>query len=137
MTNHAGARLAAAAVILVSSLACGATPTEPQPVYEQKRETYTGTLSTQGALAFHFTVTNPGDITLVITQLAPSVTMGLSMGSWDATTSLCSQELTTNAATVNAVFSGSPSGPGEYCVGIFDVGNVQAATEFTMNVTHY
>ncbi len=141
MTSSASALFAAACVILLSSLACGSTPTEPtpQPVYEQKTETFTGVLTTGGATAFHFAVTNPGDIVVAITQLGPTstLTMGLSMGFWDNATSVCSRELTTNAATLNAAFSGNPSAAGEYCVTILDIGNVQTSTDFTLTITHY
>jgi hypothetical protein len=140
MTNHAGAGFAAAVVIAMSSLACGggSTPTEPAPVYEQKTETYSGTLNTGGSAAFGFTVTNPGDIVAKITELSPvsTLTMGLSLGYWDTTTSLCSQDITASV-TLNTTLTGSPPGPATYCVGVYDVGNVQAPTTFTIVVTHY
>ena len=140
MTHRAGARLAAAVLIMMSALACGAsqTPTQPAPVYEQKTETYTGTLSTGGGEAFSFAVTNPGNIVAKITELSPvsTLTMGLSLGFWDATTSLCSQDIT-SSVTLNTTVSGAPPGPATYCVGIYDVGNVQAPTNFTIVVTHY
>ncbi len=141
MINRAGARLAAATVMVLSSLACGgtaATPTEPAPVYEQKTETYTGTLNTGGGAAFNFAVTNPGNIVAKITELAPvsTLTMGLSLGFWDATTSLCSQDISASVS-LNTTVSGSPPGPAQYCVGIYDVGNVQVPTTFTIILTHY
>ena len=107
-------------------------------MFEQKTETYSGTLTVSGGAAHHFTVANPGDIVARITQLAPvnTLTMGLSLGFWEDTTSLCSQEIN-NAVTLNAAVSGNPSGPDEYCVGIFDVGNLQAPVEYTVVVTHY
>jgi hypothetical protein len=63
--------------------------------------------------------------------------MGLALGSWDAATSTCTQQLSTNLATLNVVFNANPSAPGEYCVGIFDVGNVQVSTNFVLTVTYY
>ncbi len=58
--------------------------------------------------------------------------MGLSLGFWEDTTSLCSQEIP-NAVTLNTAGSGPPCGPDEYCVGIFDVGNLQASVTFTLS----
>jgi hypothetical protein len=139
MPNHLSARFAAAAAIALSALACGGeTPTEPAPVYEQKTETYIGTLNTGGGAAFDFTVTNPGNIVAKITELSPvsTLTMGLSLGYWDATTSSCSQDIR-ESVTLNTTLSGSPPGPAQYCVGVYDVGNVQAPTTFTIVVTHY
>ena len=138
MTSPGSARFAAAFVICMSSFGCGATtPTEPDPpVYEQKTETYTGSLTTSGEAAFHFAVANPGNIVATITRLAPvsTLTMGLSLGFWEETT--CSKQVT-NSVVLNTTLTGTPSGPDEFCVAIFDVGNVQAPTEFTLTVTHY
>lgn len=143
MRVPATARFAAVFAALVTSMACGSTPTEPTappaPVYELKTSTFPGKVTTGGSVGFPFTVVNPGDISLSIIELAPvsTLTMGLALGSWDAAASLCTQQLTTNTATLNTVFSASPSAPGEYCVGIFDIGNVQVSSDFTLKVTYY
>jgi hypothetical protein len=143
MRAPAAARFVAVFAALVASIACGAqTPTEPStpaPVYELKTSTFPGTLTTGGSAGFPFTVVNPGAINLSITELAPvnTLTMGLALGSWDAATSTCTQQLSTNLATVNVVFNANPSAPGEYCVGIFDIGNVQVSTNFVLKVTYY
>ena len=94
--------------------------------------------NTGSGAAFDFTVTNPGNIVAKITELAPvsTLTMGLSLGFWDATTSLCSQDIS-GSVTLNTTMSGQPPGPAQYCVGIYDVGNIQTATSFTIVVTHY
>jgi hypothetical protein len=103
-----------------------------------KTETYTGTLNTGGSATFDFTVTNPGNIVAKITELAPvsTLTMGLWLGFWDSTTSICSQDIPASV-TLNTTVSGQPPGPAQYCVGIYDVGNVQVQTTFTLVVTHY
>jgi hypothetical protein len=143
MRVPATARFAAVFAALVASIACGSTPTEPTdppaPVYELKTSTFTGKLTTGGAAGFPFTVVNPGDISLSITELAPvnTLTMGLVLGSWDAVASTCTQQRSTSTAVVNAVFAASPSAAGEYCVGIFDVGNIQVSTDFVLKVTYY
>lgn len=132
---------AAVFAALFVSMACGATtPTEPTtPTYELKTSTFDGTVNTGGTVAFPFTVVNPGAINLSITGLAPvsTITMGLTVGFWDAAASTCAQQLSTPSATLNVVFAATPSAPGEYCVGIFDTGNVQTATDFTLKVTYY
>ena len=143
MKAPAAARFLAVFVPLVASIACGGTtptePTTPDPVYELKTSTFPGTLTTGGTAGFPFTVVNPGNISLSITELAPvsTLTMGLALGSWDAGTSTCTQQVTTSMATLNVVYTASPSAPGEYCVGIFDIGNVQVSTDFVLNVTYY
>ena len=118
MKNRAGAQFAAVYVIVMSSLACGGTPTQPDPVpapvFEQKTETYSGSLNAGGGAAFHFTVANPGNIVATITQLAPvsTLTMGLSLGFWEEATSVCAEALK-NSVTLNVPIAGNPSGPDE------------------------
>jgi hypothetical protein len=143
MKAPAAARFVAVFAALVASIACGGqTPTEPStpaPVYELKTSTFPGTLTTGGAAGFPFTVVNPGDISVSITELAPlsTITMGIGLGSWDSAGLTCTPQRSTNSATLNIVFAASPSAPGEYCVGIFDVGNVQVSTDFVLKVTYY
>ena len=130
----------AVAIAVVGSNACGAnTPTEPAPVYELKESVFTGTVEIAGKLPFMFTVVNPGTIRVSITALAPTSTiaMGVALGFWDAAATTCVEELSTNAATLNVALTATPSAPGDYCVAIYDSGNVQVPTEFTMRVTYY
>jgi hypothetical protein len=131
----------AAFAALFGSTACGATaPTEPTaPTYELKTSTFGGTVDTGGIVAFPVTVVNPGDISVSITALAPvsTITMGLAVGLWDAALTTCTQQLSTSSATLNVVYAASPAAPGEYCVGIFDTGNVQITTDFALKVTYY
>ena len=134
------ARFVAVFVGLCGTLACGATtPTEPDPVYELKTETFTGTVKTGGSVAFPFTVTNPGDLQVAITELTPTstLTMGLAMGYWDTANLNCVQQLSTTTATLNIFFTATPSTAGECCVGIFDTGNVQESSDFILTVRHF
>jgi hypothetical protein len=127
-------------VVVLSSSACGAkTPTEPAPVYDLKTETFTGTIAVAGKVPFKFTVVNPGDIQVAMTALAPTSTlvMGIALGFWDGATSTCIEQLSTTSATLNVGFAASPSSAGDYCVALFDTGNVQATSDFTLTVTHY
>jgi hypothetical protein len=141
----AAAQLTIVSVTLLGSIACGAktptepTPTPPAPVYELKTETFSGNVKTGGAVSFPFTVVNPGDIQVSITAMAPTSTlaMGIALGYWETATLTCVEQLRTTTATINVAFAATPSSPGEYCVGIFDTGNVTVASDFTLSVTHY
>lgn len=143
MRASATVRLVAVFAALLGPIGCGAkTPTQPDPVapvFELKTSNFSGNVKAGGTVAFPFTVVNPGNISVSITELAPvsTIAMGIAMGSWDPTASTCRQELSTPAATINVVFDASPSAPGEYCVGIFDTGNVQVSSDFTLKVTYY
>ena len=50
---------------------------------------------------------------------------------------LAIEQLSTTTATLNVAFAASPQSAGEYCVAIFDTGNVQVSSDFTLTVTHY
>jgi hypothetical protein len=134
---------AAALTISLASWGCGSTstPTQNTPVtYEQHTETYSGTINVGETKAFHFTVTNPGSLDAAITSLSPisTLTMGLNLNYWDVTAEACPRStVSSEVARVNAALSGTPQQAGEYCVSIFDVGNVQGATDFTITVLHY
>jgi len=132
--------------VLLGSLACVANspteptpPTLPPPTFELQTKTFSGTVKTGGTAAFPFTVVNPGAINVSITELGPvsTITMGLAMGNWDATALTCTEQLTNPAATLNVVYTANPNAPGEYCIGIFDTGNVQVSSDFTLKVTYY
>jgi hypothetical protein len=142
MNLLASARFTAVSAALLGSVACGSanTPTQPPaPVYELKTDLFAGTVATGGSKAFMFTVVNPGDISVAITELGPTSTlvMGLSLGFWEAATQTCVEQLRTTTATVNVAFAATPSSPGEYCAGVFDTGNVVITSDFTLKVTHY
>ena len=141
MRPFACAQFVAIAAALLGSIGCGAkTPTQPQPpAYELKTHTFSGSVKAAGTTGFPFTVVNPGEIQVAMTQLAPlsTITMGIGVGVWDAATSICIQQLSTDVATLNVAYAATPPAPGEYCVAIFDTGNVQVTSDFTLTVTHY
>jgi hypothetical protein len=119
---------------------CGGTPTSSTPTtYEQHTETFSGTMGPGETKAFHFTVTNPGSLDAAISALSPvaTLTMGLQLGVWNATDQTCSKAISSDVAALNLAMSGTPQAAGEYCVAIYDVGNVQDSTDFTLTVLHY
>lgn len=126
--------------VALTTWACGGgSPTEASETLTQKTENYSGTLNPGETMAFHFTVENPGSLDAFIASLSPvsTLTMGLSLGSWAAATETCPREQFTEGARVNLLFTGYPQRPGEYCVSIYDVGNVQVPTDFVLTVLHY
>jgi hypothetical protein len=142
MNAFAAAKLSALTAVLVACAACGSTstPTQPEaPVYELKTETFSGNVKVGGTVAFPFTVVNPGQIQVGITALAPisTLTMGIALGFWDPATLTCTQQLSNPSATLGVPYAANPSSAGEYCVGIFDVGNVSVSSDFTLTVLHY
>jgi hypothetical protein len=142
MTLLTSARVMAVSAALLGSIACGGdkTPTQPAaPVYELKTDVFTGNVRTGGSTAFMFTVVNPGNIQVGITELGPTSTlvMGLLLGFWEAATQTCVKQQETKEATINVFFVATPSAPGEYCAAVFDAGNVVVPSDFKLTVTHY
>lgn len=141
--NRSRVYVTAALTILLASWGCGSTstPTTSTPVtYEQHTETYSGTMNIGDTIPFHFTVTNPGSLDAAITSLGPisTLTMGLNLGGWDPLTESCPKSsVYSDVARLNVPVSGTPQQAGEYCVSIYDVGNVQGPTDFTITVLHY
>ena len=132
-------RMARVAGTLGVSLTCWGCGGPTAPSYPQSTENYMGVVNAGEGVAFHFTVTNPGSIDAYISSLAPisTLAMGLQLGLWTSDTESCSRDLYTEAARVNLVISGTPQGPGEYCIEIYDVGNVQDTSDFSLVVHHY
>jgi hypothetical protein len=127
---------------LSGSIACGGnkTPTQPPaPVHELKTAVFTGTVVKGGSTPFMFTIVNPGEIQVAITELGPTstLTMGILLGFWEAATQTCVEQARTTTATVNVVYTANPSSPGEYCAAVFDSGNVVVTSDFKLTVTHY
>jgi len=106
-------------------------------------DTFTGSLDQNGTAIYPFTVTSAGYGLLAgYTSISPaSVTaLGIGIGSWDATASSCSLNLSQNdtGRSGSTALSGTPSN-GNYCVRIYDAGNIPAgvAASFTVQVQHY
>jgi hypothetical protein len=127
--------------VLTTVDGCSKSPSQPDgtPAGTQKTENYTGTLNPRETKAFSFKVAAPGEITVTITNLSPisGLTMGLRIGAWESATSTCPEQVFSDTARLNLVLHGNPQGASEYCVAIYDVGNLQAATNFALTVTHF
>lgn len=108
------------------------TPTGPTTT-----ETFTGTLTANGAVTFHFTATAAGPVSAGLTVLTAPVgtTVSLVLGTWDGT--VCNMILSNDAAALNAYITGNVSAASQLCVRIADAnGSITAPTPFTIQVTH-
>jgi hypothetical protein len=129
------------------TLACGCTdgstsalPTSPTTTTTTTTnpatvtETYTGSLTTNGAASFPFTA-QAGIITATLTTLGDTTVMvGLAMGTW--TGSACAIAIANDAALQGAVVTGTTSAATNVCVRIYDVGYVTTPQAYTITVTH-
>ncbi len=119
------------------------TVTTPTATPVLATETFTGSLDQNGTVVFPFTVTTSGNGLLAgYTSISPSsvAALGIGIGSWDATASTCSLNLSQNdtGRSGSTAISGTP-GSGSYCVRVYDAGNIPAgvSASFTVQVQHY
>ncbi|HTI40130.1 MAG TPA: hypothetical protein VL262_11955 [Vicinamibacterales bacterium] len=134
-----GRRNLIAALLAVMPLAAGCgsssnpiTPTTPTT------DTLTGTITKNGAVTDTFAVGGPGVVAATITSLTPlsTVQVGFALGTWDGTT--CQVVLVNPAGTTGSLLQANASTKGNYCVHLYDTGNVAADTpvSFTVTVLH-
>ena len=120
----------------LSQLAAASTTT-PQTF----TDTYTGTLSQNGAFTHIFTIQTLGSVSVTILALAPDSTqiVGLSLGVWNG--SACSTSPQTGGSSVDAATVGSSitlnaTAAGNLCARLYDVGFVKTPVIYTMQIVH-
>jgi hypothetical protein len=127
-------------VMLVLALAaCGTDelPTNPDPVApDPVTETFSGTLTRNGAATHNFSSQASGTVTATLSALAPDSTLviGLSLGTWNG--SQCQLVITKDNATQASVVSGGVSAFGQLCVRVYDVGNITVPVTYEISVVH-
>jgi len=100
-------------------------------------ETFTGTLTLNGATTFSFNVTGSGDMRAQLTTLSPDSTkpVGLSLGTWNG--SICQVILPNDNAIQGSVVDGRASTTGSFCVRIYDAaGTVVDPQSYVIDVFH-
>jgi hypothetical protein len=110
--------------------------TTPTPV--AVTEPFSETLTPNGARTHPFKVQQAGTVSATITALAPddTVTVGLSLGTWNG--AACSAILANDQARLNTSLVGTAQQTGDFCVRLYDAtGTLAAATDYTVEVTHY
>lgn len=140
------AGVAAIAVLAIATSACSdntlsqlaaasTTPANPST------ETFTGTLSQNGAFTHIFTITTLGSVTVSIVNLAPTTTqiVGLSLGVWNGTSCSTSPQTggsATDIATTGSSITLNATAAGNLCARLYDVGFVTTPVLYTMTITH-
>jgi hypothetical protein len=104
-------------------------------------DTFTGTLSKNGAFTHIFTVSTLGAVTVTITSLTPdsSQIVGLSLGVWNGTscsTSPATGGSATDVATTGSSITLNTTAAGNLCARLYDVGFVTTPVLYTMQITH-
>jgi len=132
--------LAATAVILLESKCSLANPVAPAAeTPATATETFSGTFGQLGSVSHAIVVSATGSMTTRLTSVAPLSTMaiGVGLGSWDGTNCLNVNTKNDNAKSGTTALSGMIT-PGNYCVRVYDSGNLPAATTatYSLEVVH-
>ena len=114
--------------------ACGTdhtTTTVTSPSAETTTEAFAGGLWQSGSVVHAFAVVATGTITVGLTSVAPLSTMslGVAIGTWDGAT--CTAMTTVTDARAGETALKGAAAVGNYCVKIFDSGNVPSNTRVT------
>jgi len=117
-----------ALLLSIAILAMGAcsnnNPIVPTPPSGPVTDTYSGTLSKNGAFTHAFSISSLGSITASIVSLAPNVSqiVGFQLGVWNGTS--CTASSSTDVATTGSSITLTASSAGIVCVRLYDVGFV-------------
>ena len=131
----------ALAALTTSACSDNTTAASTTTTTQTYTDTYTGTLSTNGAFQHIFTIATLGAVTVTIVNLSPDSTqiVGLSLGVWTGTQ--CSTSPATGGAANDTSTTGSAitlnaTGAGNLCARLYDVGFVNTPVLYTMQITH-
>jgi hypothetical protein len=110
-------------------------PNAPTPV--AVTETFSGNLNPNGGRTHPFAVQQAGAVSVKLTALSPdnTVTVGLSLGTWNG--QVCQIILRNDAALLNATVIGTAQQTGQFCASIYDVGQLSASTDYSLDITHF
>jgi hypothetical protein len=125
--------------LLAAVAGCSGTindlPTTPDPVITT--ETFSGTLTVNGAQTHFVFLTATGTVTATLTSLGdnPPSQVGFSLGTLSGTS--CTTVLHNDAAAVGNVLTGSVQTlAGSLCARIYDTGALTEPVDYTFTVSH-
>jgi hypothetical protein len=125
--------------LALTAAACGSdTPTTPTtPAAPTVTSTFSGELNKNGGDTFSFATAQSGTMTATLSALGPdsALIVGLALGTWNG--NACQIILPKDNATQGSQVIGQGSSAGNYCVRIYDVGNVVDPITYEIQVVHF
>jgi hypothetical protein len=101
-------------------------------------DTFTGTLTRNGATSHPFPITSSGggDVTATLKAVSPdpASVVGFSLGTWNGTS--CQAVISNDRATTNASILGRATSTGQLCVRVYDVGTISTPQDYEVEVVH-
>lgn len=109
------------------------TPTAPAPT---TTDTFTGSLTVNGAQTHTFNVVAGGVVTATLSEVTPdnTIAVGLLLGTWNGVS--CTTVLSNNNTLQGNALVGNVTGLGTLCARIHDVGKLTAALDYKLTVVH-
>jgi hypothetical protein len=95
---------------------------------------FSSTVGPRGSATHQLAVFFNGATTLTLASAGAAVTVGVSYGAWDGQT--CRFFATLNAAASANPLLSTAVDPGNYCIRVFDVGQLTAPILFTLDTVH-
>jgi hypothetical protein len=125
-------------IFAVAVAACGSeedTPTSPTPIVPTVSERFEDTIGTNHARTHTF-ISGSGVITATLTSVAPigDTILGVSLGTWNG--AACQLVVTNDAIRQGQTVTGQASTPGNFCVRVYDVGQITQPTTYVVEVIH-
>ena len=132
-----GLRVLALLFLAGAASACGGTVaaalTTPTTT---NTDTFSGTVTRNGAFTYPFAVQQAGTVTASYTGIGTdnTIALGLALGTWDGVA--CQILIVNDNATAGAVMTGTVSAAGSLCVRVFDAGYVVDPLAYEVRVIH-
>ena len=133
--QHACGIAAAAILALTACSKNSSTPTSPSTP-ANTTDTFSATIAQQGSVNHQFKVSANGKVTVTLTSVAPLSTMALGIGlmTSDGTSCITTETQNDNARANTAALQGIAVA-GNYCIRVYDSGNIPDSTTVTYTVT--
>jgi hypothetical protein len=127
------------AIVMVACSSSTTSPTVPTLTPPTITQTFNGTLAVQGESSNNFTVGSAGEVRITLTSVGPPpIAIGVGLGSPSGLTCVLSfgsgAALTTLPGTTPQITGTALAGT--FCVEVYDVGNLTAATNYSVTVFH-
>lgn len=128
-----------AALLAAAACSSSTTATTPTPV-APTTDTFTSSLSQTGSVTHLFKVNSTGEVTISLTEVDPLSTMSLGIGimTSDGTNCLATINFNSDARANGVAALKGTEASGNYCVRVYDSGNVPVSTtvNYTVTVEH-
>lgn len=142
--SHPAARALAMGAVLACAAAAAGCGNDPlaalvaPTVSVTVTETFTGTLTRNGATSHSFDVTSTGggDVSATLTAVSPDdqAVVGFALGTWNGTA--CQVVITNDRAGQSSALLGRATSTGSLCVRLFDVGLISDPLDYEIEVIH-